>query len=48
MTDLLRFQSFLTEASTPGKNTHLTHLEDVVLDDGAAGVNYAVKTLKEF
>lgn len=30
------------------KNTHLTHLEDVVLDDGPAGVTFALTILREF
>jgi hypothetical protein len=42
------FGTFITEASTPGKNTHLTHLEDVILDDGPSGVSFAVKLLYEF
>ena len=35
---------FLTEA----KNTHLTHLEDVILDDGPTGVTFALTVLREF
>jgi Family of unknown function (DUF6267) len=38
-------EDVLTEAR---KNTHLTHLEDVVLDDGPSGVSFAIDTLTEF
>jgi len=30
------------------KNTHLTHLEDAILEDGAAGVTFALNVLREF
>jgi hypothetical protein len=30
------------------KNTHLTHLEDVILDDGPSGVTFALTILREF
>ncbi len=40
------FQEYLEEAD--GKNKHITHLEDVVLDDGPSGVGFAVRTLKQF
>jgi hypothetical protein len=37
--------AFLSEAR---KNTHLTHLEDVLLDDGPAGAPFALNILQEF
>lgn len=45
------FNEYLTEEplfEAAGKRTHLTHLEDVVLDDGPSGVDFAIKTLREF
>lgn len=33
---------------TEAKNTHLTHLEDAILDDGPAGVTFALTILREF
>jgi hypothetical protein len=39
--------ALLAEASGK-KLTHLTHLEDVVLDDGPAGVTFALTILREF
>lgn len=44
---MIGFTQYLTEASGQ-KNTHLTHLEDVVLDDGPSGVKFALKVLNEF
>mgnify|MGYP001306925198 CR=1 FL=1 len=43
---MLKFSTFLAEANE--KRTHLTHLEDVVLDDGPNGVAFAMKVLGEF
>ena len=48
---MIGFTQFLTEGTlqeAAGKRTHLTHLEDVVLDDGPSGISFAIKTLKEF
>lgn len=41
------FQEFLTEDKS-GKLSHLQHLEDLILDDGAAGVDFAQFILKQF
>lgn len=41
------FSDFLTEASGR-KNTHLTHLEDAIIDDGPSGGVFALNVLKEF
>jgi hypothetical protein len=40
------YTDYLSEAA--GKNTHITHLEDVILDDGPSGAHFAVGTLKAF
>lgn len=53
---MLNFLQYLDEGTqlaallneAEGKRTHLTHLEDVVLDDGANGIKFALKTLREF
>jgi Family of unknown function (DUF6267) len=44
---MVGFAEFLTE-SKEGKNTHITHLEDVVMDDGPSGWHFALGTLKAF
>lgn len=44
---MLTFNEFLTEDKT-GKLTHLTHLEDVLLDDGLSGVSFILDVLNEF
>ena len=41
------FTQFLTE-SKEGKLTHLTHLEDVLLDEGMHGMDFIMKVLDEF
>lgn len=42
---MLNFKTFLTE-SKEGKNLHLEHLEDNVLNDGVAGVRNSIMFLK--
>jgi hypothetical protein len=41
------FASFLNE-SKEGKLMHLTHLEDILLDEGRSGMNFIQKVLDEF
>jgi hypothetical protein len=36
---------FLTEASVEGKNTHMTHIEDLVLYAGESGIQNAIASL---
>jgi len=45
---MLSFTTYLTEKAQSKHNLHLTHLEDVILDDGPAGVKFALDILKEF
>lgn len=45
---VISFKQHLDEAATPGKLKHLTHLEDLMLDDGAAGLAFAVDVLEQF
>lgn len=47
---ILSFSEFTTPTllSESTKNTHLTHLEDVLLDDGPSGVTFALTVLREF
>jgi len=40
------YREFIDESA--GKNKHITHLEDVVVDDGASGAHFALGTLKAF
>lgn len=42
------FTEFLAEGSSAGKLTHLQHLEDLLLDDGIAGVDFALTLFDEF
>ena len=42
---MLKFASFLTEASE-GKNTHLEHIEDQVLNRGIDGAREAIDFLR--
>lgn len=44
---MIGFSEYLTEGA-PGKNVHLTHLEDAIIDDGPAGGLFALNVLKEF
>ena len=41
------FNEFLQESKS-GKLTHLTHLEDLMLDDGIAGMRHAIEVLRQF
>lgn len=41
------FAEYLIE-DKQGKNTHIQHLEDAILDDGPSGVNFAIGTLRAF
>lgn len=43
-----RFKSNLSEASTPGKNTHMTHIEDQVIYGGVEGARQAILALRSF
>jgi hypothetical protein len=45
---MLRFNEFLTEGTSDSKTTHLTHLEDVVIDEGPTGVKFALAVLRDF
>jgi hypothetical protein len=46
---LISFSEFTTPALlAEAKNTHLTHLEDVILDDGPSGVTFALNILRDF
>lgn len=45
--DVMTFKEHLNEASD-GKLKHLTHLEDLMLDDGAAGLAFAIDVLDQF
>ena len=38
----MRFQEYITEA----KNTHMTHIEDLVLDGGVKGARQAILALR--
>ena len=40
------FKRYIFEASAAGKNTHMTHIEDLVLYGGADGVQQAISSLK--
>jgi len=42
------FRGFLSESAQTGKLTHLQHLEDLLLDEGAAGIALAEEVLNEF
>lgn len=44
---VITFKQYLGEAKD-GKLRHLTHLEDLMLDDGAAGLAFAVDVLEQF
>ena len=40
------FKKYIFEASVAGKNTHMTHVEDLVLYGGAKGVEQAIASLR--
>jgi hypothetical protein len=40
------FKQLLFEASAPGKNTHMTHLEDLVIYGGVDGTRQAINALR--
>ena len=44
---MITFNEFLQESKS-GKLTHLTHLEDLMLDDGIAGMQHAITVLRQF
>ena len=44
---MITFNEFLQESKS-GKLTHLTHLEDLMLDDGIAGMQHAIEVLRQF
>ena len=43
---MLQFNQFLSEASKEGKNLHLEHLEDEVLNRGVVGARQAINFLQ--
>ena len=43
---MINFKSYITEASAPGKNTHMTHIEDRVLYGGVKGAREAIFALR--
>ena len=44
---MITFNEFLQESKS-GKLTHLTHLEDLMLEDGIAGMQHAIEVLRQF
>ena len=42
----MEFKQFLTEATKEGKNVHLEHIEDEVLNGGTAGARSAINFLQ--
>ena len=42
----MKFKEFLTEATSTGKNLHLEHIEDEILNRGVVGARDAINFLQ--